>query len=123
MTANPTTPAVDPSVSFGADGDCPICLCKFVDPVRLPCGHHLCAGCLKELRKYRHLQVSTCPTCRGVFPPSPQALFDSVGWKYVDVLRAWKYGQQIEGLEGLLARAVNLGLGDREQCSLLPQLA
>ena len=69
-------PAVDPNVSFGADGDCPICLCKFVDPVRLPCGHHLCAGCLKELRKYRHLQESTCPTCRGQLPPGGEKMYE-----------------------------------------------
>ena len=44
---------VDPSVNYGLDDDCPICLSSLVEPRRLSCGHHLCMMCLNELRKYR----------------------------------------------------------------------
>ena len=63
------TQAVDQSVNYGLDDDCPVCLSPLVDPRRLPhCGHHLCLACLNQLRKYSAYQQVSCPECRGPLP-------------------------------------------------------
>lgn len=48
--------------------DCPVCLCDFVAPRVLPCGHSVCTPCLLVL--YEHDRRPPCPVCRRrVRPP------------------------------------------------------
>ena len=44
------------------DSECPICMETFEEPLRLPCSHTFCRGCLRDLR------CQTCPTCRADLP-------------------------------------------------------
>ena len=44
------------------DSECPICMETFEEPLRLPCSHTFCRGCLRSLR------CQTCPTCRADLP-------------------------------------------------------
>jgi hypothetical protein len=43
--------------------ECPICLDVFFEPVRTPCGHVFCRGCLREHQSYA--ARAKCPICRG----------------------------------------------------------
>ena len=56
------------------ESECPVCLDEFEQPVKLPCSHAMCCGCLKQLRESN---VGTaCPMCRAKLPPGPQVLFE-----------------------------------------------
>ena len=55
------------------ESECPVCLDEFEQPVKLPCSHVMCCGCLKQLRESN---VGTaCPMCRAKLPPGPEVLF------------------------------------------------
>ena len=45
-----------------------------VAPVKLPCGHSYCRGCLAELRSQEVAQ--TCPLCRQTLPDGLDGLYD-----------------------------------------------
>src|ERR1700733_604 len=48
---------------YNDNADCPICLEKYSDVIRInihPCGHNMCEGCSKEYAK----NYSTCSICR-----------------------------------------------------------
>ena len=57
-----------------ADDTCVICLGPVVAPVRLPCFHSYCSGCLAELRSAHVAQ--TCPLCRTELPDGLDGLYD-----------------------------------------------
>ena len=66
------------------DGDCAICLDVLTPPpVRLPCGHHYCAGCVQSLRAHGVSQA--CPTCRAPLPREADELNDEASRKFVVV--------------------------------------
>lgn len=44
---------------------CSICLCRYRDPVTLPCGHSFCGNCIQD--SWRRCD-KTCPECRQPFP-------------------------------------------------------
>ncbi|CAH6776439.1 tripartite motif-containing protein 65 [Phodopus roborovskii] len=44
---------------------CSICLCPYLDPVTLPCGHSFCGTCIQD--SWRCCE-KTCPECRQPFP-------------------------------------------------------
>lgn len=46
-------------------GQCPICHDAPQAPVKLPCGHMFCSGCLEEWAQ----RDRTCPMCRKEFRP------------------------------------------------------
>src|SRR5689334_21484167 len=49
--------------------ECPLCLCKFKDPVYLPCLHSFCKVCCQQLcEKLQPQQPVTCPLCRATTP-------------------------------------------------------
>ena len=53
---------------------CLVCLEPPRDPMRLPCGHSFCTGCVSELRSKGVSQA--CPLCRAPLPPGPEKLYE-----------------------------------------------
>ena len=53
---------------------CLVCLGPPREPMRLPCGHSFCTGCVSELRAKGVSQA--CPLCRSPLPPGPEKLFE-----------------------------------------------
>lgn len=41
--------------------DCPICMCKLLEPLIAKCGHTFCKGCITECVNRQH----ECPECRA----------------------------------------------------------
>lgn len=44
---------------------CPICLCRYRNPVTLPCGHSFCGTCIQN---FWSCGEKLCPECRQSFP-------------------------------------------------------
>ena len=53
---------------------CLVCLGPPREPMRLPCGHSFCTGCVGELRSKGVSE--TCPLCRAPLPPGPEKLYE-----------------------------------------------
>ena len=64
---------------------CLVCLGPPREPMRLPCGHSFCTGCVSELREKGVSQA--CPLCRSPLPPGPEKLFDLAGRVWMKLLR------------------------------------
>eukprot|EP00440_Ansanella_granifera_P055295 gb/GFBE01059942.1/.p1 GENE.gb/GFBE01059942.1/~~gb/GFBE01059942.1/.p1 ORF type:complete len:356 (+),score=68.11 gb/GFBE01059942.1/:1-1068(+) len=63
----------------GEEDACSVCLCNFVDPVRLPCSHRFCVDCVLPLFSCPpddslEAVLLRCPLCRAEGPDVPQAL-------------------------------------------------
>ena len=53
---------------------CVICLDTLVDPIKLPCSHSYCRGCVARLREKGVSQA--CPLCRAPLPPGSEKLYE-----------------------------------------------
>ena len=67
---------------------CLVCLGPPREPMRLPCGHSFCAGCVGELRSKGVTEA--CPLCRAELPPGPDGLFELAVRAY------WRVGGMVE---------------------------
>ena len=65
---------------------CLICLEPPREPMRLPCGHSFCTGCVSELRAKGVSQA--CPLCRSPLPPGPEQLFELANRVWLKIIRA-----------------------------------
>eukprot|EP00658_Telonema_sp_P-2_P040943 TRINITY_DN2927_c0_g2_i5.p1 TRINITY_DN2927_c0_g2~~TRINITY_DN2927_c0_g2_i5.p1 ORF type:complete len:386 (-),score=69.47 TRINITY_DN2927_c0_g2_i5:214-1371(-) len=102
---------------------CAICLCDFESPVKLPCSHVFCCGCLNKTREAN--RGAGCPLCRARLPPGPQVLYgialnyhnraDKAGGMAPDSLREYLPKRAVEMYKGAACQGhtqamVNLGL-------------
>ena len=85
---------------------CLVCLGPPREPMRLPCGHSFCTGCVAELRKKG--VSDACALGRAPLPPGPEKLYE-LAWrvwvKFVRVYgRAWPplSASQQEELDGAI---------------------
>ena len=70
-----------------------VCLGPPREPMRLPCGHMFCTGCVSELRGKGVSQA--CPLCRAPLPPGPEKLYElaqRVRAKLVQALDPYRRG-------------------------------
>ncbi|CAF4356856.1 unnamed protein product, partial [Rotaria sp. Silwood2] len=55
------------------DLKCPLCLCRFYDPIILDCGHTFDRSCIQKLidlnKSFNSIQPSRCPLCNFTFNP------------------------------------------------------
>ena len=69
---------------------CLVCLGPPREPMRLPCGHSFCTGCVGELRSKGVSE--TCPLCRAPLPPGPEKLFELAMLVWLKICRVYGGG-------------------------------
>ena len=122
--ADGTEDETEPTLSFGKDDICAICLDTMRNPIRLPaCGHWYCKECIEGLRRTISTQDS-CPVCRVPLPPGPGQFFDEAYKKSRSVERqverldqGWsnlpqELQQEMDEVRELYKKAADGGLGE-----------
>ena len=74
----------DGTAAVVTEKTCAICLEDSQDPLRLPCGHSFCDGCLDEWRSRYGVEEEMrrrCPTCRAKIPPSKEMVTTMLTWR------------------------------------------